>query len=151
MWGVYVVAGFSPRSTMGTKHHRLPRECYRRRVCTSYTLRVEERKWFFVSSDMIQVFLVCLDKVAEKYAFRAIYCFMPDHLHLIALGNSDNTDLLRAVEEFKQRTGYWLHKHPPFVYWQKSFYDPIIRANELVAHVNYVLDNPMRWGCRRLA
>ena len=60
---------------------------------------------FFVSSDMIQVFLVCLDKVAEKYAFRAIYCFMPDHLPLIALGNSDNTDLLRAVEEFKQRTG----------------------------------------------
>ena len=69
---------------------------------------------------------------------------MPDHLHLIASGNSDNSDVLRAVKHYKQATGYWLKQNRYLFEWQRSFYDRIVRARELGSHVRYVLDNPVR-------
>jgi len=71
---------------MGAKHHRLPREHYQGRVWAAFTLCVEARKKFFVESETVNIFATFLQQVAEKYDFRAIYCFMPDHLHLISLG-----------------------------------------------------------------
>ena len=59
------------------------------------------------------------------------YCFMPDHLHVISLGNSDSSDILQGVEDFKHATGYWLKQHYDPVRWEKSFHDRIIRAREL--------------------
>ena len=101
---------------------------------------------FFAALEVLHVFVDFLRKVAEKYEFRAIYCFMPDHAHLILLGSSDTADLLRGVEQLKQATGYYLSKSHNGIRWQKSFYDRIIRQDELHSHVAYVLDNPVRWG-----
>jgi REP element-mobilizing transposase RayT len=134
---------------MGTKHPRLPREHYRGRVWASFTVCVEQRKHLFVRMKIVQVFVNFLKEVAQKHDFRAIYCFMPDDLHLISLGRSDNSDVLRGVEDFKQATAYWLESHHPLFSWQKSFYDRVIRACQLETTVRYVLDNPVRWGLVR--
>jgi len=132
---------------MGTKHHRLSREYYKGRVCASFTLCLERRTSFFTTTAIVRVFVGFLEKVADKHDFKAIYyCFMPDHAHLISLGSSVNTDLLRAVQQFKQYSGFWLAVTHPVVRWQKSFYDRIIRADELHTQIAYVLDNPVRWG-----
>jgi len=131
---------------MGTKHHRLPRECYRGRVSASFTLCIEPRELFFTTSPIVRVFVGFLGKVAEKYNFQALYCFMPDHVHLILLGVSSDADLLRGVGQFKQATGYYLTRDYPGIRWQRSFYDRIIRLQELPTHVVYILDNPVRWG-----
>ena len=85
-----------------------------------------------------------MEQIAQKLAFRAIYCFMPDHLHLVLLGNSDGTDLLQVVAHFKQATGHWPSLHRPSVRWQRSFYDRILRAHEVHRMISYVLDNPVR-------
>jgi hypothetical protein len=98
----------------------------------------------FARPEIVPVFVVFLQEVAEKYDFRAIYCFMPEHLHLIALGNGDASNLLRGVQVFKQRTGYWFSARFLSFGWQKSFHDRIIREKELGFHVRYVLDNPVR-------
>jgi REP element-mobilizing transposase RayT len=134
---------------MGTRHHRLNGGAYRGRVSATFTLCVAERKRLFVTAPVVEVFVSFLQKVVEKRDFRAIYCFMPDHLHLIASANSDNSDVLRAVKHFKQVTGYWLKQNLPLFKWQSSFYDRIIRARELGSHVQYVLDNPVRRGLVR--
>ena len=144
----HVVAGFSPRlSTMGTKHHRLPRECYQGRVSAAFTICADERKPLFVETTIVRVFAEFLEEVAEKHFFKAIFCFMPDHLHLICMAKDDNADLLSGIEEFKQRTGFWLASNLPQVQWEKSFHDRIIRCTEeLAANIRYVLDNPVRGG-----
>jgi len=71
---------------------------------------------------------------------------MPDHLNLIMFGNSDETDLLRAVGDFKQVSGYWFAKYHPGIRWQKSFYDRVLRAKEVHVLIAYVLENPVRRG-----
>jgi REP element-mobilizing transposase RayT len=131
---------------MGTKHHRLPREHYQGRVWASFTLCVEERWRLFVTRDIVKIFVDFLKQVAQMYDFRAIYCFMPDHVHVISMGNSNESDILLGIEAFKQASGYRLKKHYPGVYWQSSFYDRIIRARQLGGVVRYVLDNPVRAG-----
>ena len=134
---------------MGTKHHRLPREHYRGRVSAEFTLCLERRSVFFTTSSLVGVFVDLLGKIAEKRLFFAIYCFMPDHVHMIFLGGRDDAEVLRGAEDFKQVTGYWLASHYPEVKWQKSFHDRIIRTRELAASVRYVLDNPVRKGLVR--
>jgi REP element-mobilizing transposase RayT len=131
---------------MGTNHHRLPREHYQGRVWASFTLCVEERKRPFVRIEIVGVFVDFLKQVAHKCDFRAIYCFMPDHAHIVSMGNGDDSDILLGIERFKQTTGYWLKRHYPGVCWQAGFYNLIIRSRQLGQVVRYVLDNPVRAG-----
>jgi REP element-mobilizing transposase RayT len=134
---------------MGTKHHRLPREAYQGRVSASFTLCIADRKKAFADPVVVERFITVLHKVAEKHDSRAIYCFTPEHVHLILLGNSDSSDILRGIEDFKQTTGYWLKRGQLMFQWQPSFYDRVIRARELGQHLRYVLDNPVRRGLVR--
>ena len=129
---------------MGTKHHRLPHEAYKGEVCVSFTLCLQARRNFFVHPGIVDIFVNLIAKIATNHAFDAIYCFMPDHLHLILFGKSNETDLLQAVRDFKQRTGYWLARHHTGIGWQKSYYDRVLRTQEIRGHVAYVLDNPIR-------
>jgi len=69
---------------------------------------------------------------------------MPDHLHLVAMGSSERSDVLRGLEDFKQLSGYWLKTGMQLFKWQKGFHDRILRANELGPAVRYILDNPVR-------
>jgi REP element-mobilizing transposase RayT len=131
---------------MGTKHHRLPRESYRGRISAAFTLCITGRKPFFIDANIVRIFVEFLRGVAEKHTFQAIYCFMPDHSHLILLGTSDESDVLRGVEVFKQVTGFWLRAHGAETKWEKSFHDRIIRLHELGTIIRYILDNPVRKG-----
>ena len=134
---------------MGTQPHRLPRESYRGTVSASFSLCIAGRKQAFLDEALVDMFISVLRRIAETREFRGIYCFMPDHLHLILLGINEQSDVLRAVVDFKQRSGYWLKHERPIFAWQKSFHDHLIRAQELGVHVRYVLDNPVRKGLVR--
>jgi len=132
---------------MGTKHHRLPRDRYRGRVSAAFTLCLQDHRTLFVEPSIVRCFADFLRKVAENGIFNVVFCFMPDHCHLISMGIGDDSDLILGVEEFKQLTGHWLSTNYPEFKWEKSFYDRIIRnTEELAATVRYVLDNPVRGG-----
>ena len=108
---------------------------------------IQRRRCLFVESSLVNVFVGFLKQVAEKHTFRAIYCFMPDHLHLICMGYEDRSDVLSGAGDFKQITGYWLSSRHLNLEWQDSFYDRIIRRpEELGQKVRYVLENPVRAG-----
>ncbi len=129
---------------MGTKYHRLRREFYQGSISVAFTLCVAGRKQLFTSAGIVGLFVPFLKEVVERHHFHAIYCFMPDHLHLISIGIDEKSDHLRGVEDFKQLSGYWLKSRLPLFQWQKSFYDRVLRQTELGTQVRYVIDNPVR-------
>ena len=130
------------------KPHRLPRDAYRGRVRVAFTTCVAARQPLFVAPHVVEPLVQTLSQAVEKhFCSVAIYCFMPDHLHLVLLGADECADTWKAMVDFKQRSGFWLSQHRPGVHWQKDFYDHVIRADEdLRAQLRYVANNPVRRG-----
>jgi putative transposase len=132
--------------TIREQPHRLPRECYRGRVTVAFTACIKERRSPFREARVVKQFLELLQKSVEKnLCLVPIYCFMPDHLHLILQGLEDSADTWKAMVDFKQQSGYWFGRNLPQFAWQKDFYDHVIRAHEdLGAQIRYFADNPVR-------
>lgn len=83
---------------------------------------------------------------------------MPDHLHLLLEGETEDADLKRLIVLFKQASGYNYKKNAGRCYsadekpklWQTSFYDHVLRKDEdLLDVVRYILNNPVRKGLVR--
>ncbi len=107
---------------------------------------VDRRAPLFADPAIVGEFARMLRASAERWSSLVlVYCFMPDHLHLVLQGRNEDADLWKMLVGYKQKTGYWLSRNMPGVSWQKDFYDHIIRRPEdLTAHVRYILDNPCR-------
>jgi REP element-mobilizing transposase RayT len=60
--------------------------------------------------------------VAAKFSVHA-YCVMPDHMHFLAEGDEDDSDLLNFVKSYKQRTGYIFEKRKQRL-WQAQLLRP---------------------------
>jgi putative transposase len=132
--------------TRREKHHRLPREHYRGVVNVAFTLCIAGKVGLFTDSKVVSAFVALLTASAKKHdCVVAIYCFMPDHVHLLLSGQSETADTWAAIVRFKQQTGFWLGKHHQEILWQKDFFDHIIRRDEdLGAQVRYIAGNPVR-------
>ena len=76
-----------------------------------------------------------------------VYCFMPDHQHLIITGTCSDSDIWKAIVSYKQKTGFWMSMNKTGIRWQKDFYDLVIRRHgDVAVQVRYILDNPVRKG-----
>jgi putative transposase len=74
-----------------------------------------------------------------------VYLFMPDHCHILLEGKDEQSNVLKVINLFKQKTGFWLSKNRPQVYWQKDYWDHILRKEEDInTQVWYILGNPVR-------
>ncbi len=127
--------------------HRLPREAYRGEVIAAFTLCLKDRYPGFQPRETVHILIEMLHRSCDEHrCIVLIYCFMPDHLHLILQGRSAEADLWRAVVQFKQRSGFWLAQKQG-CRWQKDFYDHVMRKDEDVkAQIKYVANNPVRKG-----
>jgi len=78
------------------------------------------------------------------------YCFMPDHLQLLAEGRSAHSDLKKFIKDYKQKTGYMFTKGEATdgnKLWQPGYYDHVLRESEDTDGVlRYILNNPVRKG-----
>jgi len=75
------------------------------------------------------------------------YCVMPDHLHVLLEGTSDDADLREAVRAWKQRTGYDWKTRTGARLWQPGFHDRVLReGDDTSSIVRYILLNPVRAG-----
>ena len=75
------------------------------------------------------------------------FCLMPDHLHFLSEGNSPQSNLLRFVTAFKQRTALAHKNRTAGPLWQTKFYDHILRApDQLESVACYIWTNPIRKG-----
>jgi putative transposase len=130
------------------KPHRLSREYYKGTSSVAITMCIKDRVSIFSNPNVVEVFVGFLKEIAEKYPCDIpVYCFMPDHLHLIITGNNNEMDLLKVISAYKQKTGFWLSKNKISARWQKDIFDHVIKKDEsLSRNIKYILDNPVRKG-----
>jgi len=128
------------------KIHRLPKEFYKGQLSVAFTLCLKGETPSAVYPELAHNFIEILTSVATKQdCIVPVYCFMPDHQHIILTGKSITSDLLKVIIKYKQRTGFWMSANKPNLKWQKNFYDHMIKRDEsLVVQVRYVFDNPVR-------
>jgi len=127
------------------KRNRLPLDSYADARAYFLTIACAKRRRPFTNQATVATCLAQLDSSSKKYGYSVIaYCFMPDHVHLLVIGNED-ADLVRFVKDFKQRTGYAYRRTNAKPLWQKSYYDHVVRAEEDVRDVaRYIVGDPVR-------
>jgi putative transposase len=104
-------------------------------------------RWFTSAERVGPVRTQLLQIATEKRFEIPAYCFMPDHVHVLTTGTSDDSDLRDFVNGWKQRTGYAHRQSTQGTLWQGGFYDHVQRAEEdRAAVIRYVLENPIRAG-----
>ncbi|HYH65935.1 MAG TPA: transposase [Urbifossiella sp.] len=130
------------------RKHRLPPECYRGRVAVAFTACLRFEPDTRLDEETVAAVRAKLAAAGAKHGCAVVvWCLMPDHLHVILAGASDDADTWRAMVSFKQQTGFWLARNRPAVAWQGDFYDHVVRSDEsLDVQARYILDNPVRAG-----
>jgi putative transposase len=129
-----------------TRPHRLPDECYQGLVAVAFTCCIKDKKQDIAR---LEIVLSC-SEILFRESMQSdcdvlAYIFMPDHCHILLQGKSEHANTLRAVHNFKQKSGFWFSKNYNGIEWQKSFYDHILRTDEETdKHMRYILDNPIR-------
>jgi REP element-mobilizing transposase RayT len=72
---------------------------------------------------------------------------MPDHLHLLVEGTSDEADLCGFVSAAKHRGAYAARKWIRGRLWQRGYYECVLRDEDHTRDViRYILQNPVRAG-----
>jgi putative transposase len=110
------------------------------------------RARLFLSHERVASTLAQFQRTSDQEHFALVaYCFMPDHVHLVLEGESEDADLRRAVSLMKQRAAYVFRTTfaVPMM-WQEGYYEHVLRSDEATnVVVRYVLDNPIRAGLVR--
>ena len=85
---------------------------------------------------------------AARYGFEIhAYCVMPDHLHFLAEGVAEASNLLQFVASFKQTTAFEFQRRWAQRLWQFKYFDHILRkADALESVAWYIWMNPARKG-----
>jgi len=130
------------------KQHRLQESNYRGEISVSFTLCIKDRFPLFKNASIVNIFENILRSEAARFlCIIPVYCYMPDHQHLIVSGINSKADTLNLIRRYQQGTGYWLARQDVDTGWQKDFFDHIIRKEEsLVDIAKYILNNPVRKG-----
>jgi putative transposase len=104
------------------------------------------RTLHFADTSLGHVVLGHLNSLSTRHSFLLhAFCLMPDHLHFLSEGNSAKSNLLRFVNDFKQRTAVAHKKRRTGSLWQTSFYDHVLRGPDGLESVAcYIWANPVR-------
>jgi REP element-mobilizing transposase RayT len=80
----------------------------------------------------------------ERFAILA-YCFRPDHVHLLAEGQSDDSNCRRFISRAKQLSGFHYKRQFDEALWQRYGYERTLRSDDATLSVaRYILENPVR-------
>ncbi len=116
------------------------------------TICTHQRQRAFDSELFARDALVKLLRSAATHGFALpAYCLMPDHVHLVAEGEREDSRLETFVRSWNTQTGYaWRRQHSSPL-WQVGYYDRVLRGDEpLLAVARYVVLNPVRAGLVKL-
>ena len=115
----------------------------------SLTFCTDRRRRLFTDADAVELVVQqLLRSASDGHNFSVIaYCFMPDHLHLLIEGTSDDSDAKRFIKGFKQYSGYYYTQKHHDRLWQRYGFEHVLRDEEVtIAVAKYILANPVRAG-----
>jgi len=127
---------------------RLSRREYVGRRIYFITICCEERIPVFRDANRAAVAVEALKRVSRSMDVLVhAFCVMPDHVHFLMEGKSSTSDIVKFVTQWKQSTGYQFRHELPRRFWQRRFYDHVLRRAEDCESVAwYVWMNPVRKG-----
>ncbi len=134
---------------MSNRPPRLPGFSYVGLHRYSLTFCVQRRVDVFIDSGIVDESLRQISLAACRHEFAIpAYCFMPDHLHLLVEGQSEDSDLVKFAHLLKQRTSFaYQQSHRGMQLWQKGYFEHVIRDDEVTQIIaKYILENPVRGG-----
>jgi len=75
------------------------------------------------------------------------FCFMPDHLHMVIEGRSEQANCRKYADEFRRRSAFRFRRDRRARLWQDGYFDRVLRREEATLDVvRYILLNPVRAG-----
>jgi putative transposase len=127
---------------------RLGRHEYLGRKIYFVTICAEGRRSIFQDAKRATAAIAALGKVSESMHFYVhAFCLMSDHAHILVEGKTSASDLVKFVAQWKQNTGYLFRRELPRRFWQRRFYDHVLRRPEDSDGVAwYIWMNPVRNG-----
>jgi len=110
------------------------------------TICCDRRRRWFEDNEMATWLVSQIVETFPAGQFAVIaYCVMPDHVHLLLEGTTDDADLIGAMRVWKQRTGFAWKRRTGQRLWQSGFYDHVLRDEDSVPSiVKYIIGNPVR-------
>ena len=131
-----------------TRTHRLPPETYIGRKSIAFTSCIEGRQPILNDPEIVANFIPLLARAADRFACAVpIYTFMPDHLHVLLIGTSEQSQIKSAMDTFKTLSGRWIYHHRSHARWQRGYWDHIVRDFEgWRSQAKYIAANPCRAG-----
>ena len=117
----------------------------------SLTFRTDARRKIFVSADVVDLAWSQILRAAQERSFAVIaYCFMPDHIHILAEGKAESANLSLFITIAKQRSAHVARRWIRGRLWQAGYFDRVLRENDSTfAVARYIVQNPVRAGLVR--
>ena len=112
----------------------------------SLTFVTDTRRPVFVEAGPVDLALSQILRAATEKRFAVIvYCFMPDHLHLVVGGEDGESDCKAFIKAAKQYSGYYFSQAYRSRLWERYGHDHVIRdEQELAMTIRYLVANPVR-------
>ena len=112
------------------------------------TFCTHNRGRLFAKADAMEVVRTQIARASAEQRMSVIaYCFMPDHLHLLMEGQSDDADCRTFIARAKQYSGFSYQAAFGRRLWQRYGYERVLRSDEAAVSVaRYILENPVRAG-----
>ncbi|MGC4074184.1 MAG: hypothetical protein QM760_17055 [Nibricoccus sp.] len=133
------------------EHGHLPRlnaAAYRGFSVVHWTMAIRDRKTGWLSAlSHAQLREAIMHTAVKYYLLCPVYCLMPDHVHLMWMGMSVESDQLWAAKFFRKTATDVITPCE----WQREAYDHVLREEErnrgaFAAVCHYVLQNPVKAG-----
>ena len=131
------------------KPNRLPPEEYQRQwQPVFFTACTRDRRPWLTGADFVKALTGLLDDNAQANGCAVIaYCFLPDHMHVLACVVHPEGDVRSFFEGFKLGAANLASGRGVPGLWQRTYWDPHIRNTaHLWERVNYILENPVNGG-----
>jgi len=114
----------------------------------SLTFCTNWKRPLFDDAAAVELVLSQFLRIADKEQFAILaYCFMPDHVHVLIEGLSENSDAKKFITKSKQCSAHAYAKRSRARLWQPFGYEHILRDDEsAVRAARYIVENPVRAG-----
>jgi putative transposase len=110
------------------------------------TFCTHNRDRHFVNAEAVAVVRTQIARACGEQRMPLIaYCFMPDHLHLLVEGQSEDSDCKQFIARAKQYSGFYYRRAFGRPLWQRYGYEHVLRDDQAAVSVaRYILENPVR-------
>jgi len=110
---------------------RLPTGFYRGFSAVHWQMTVQDRVEGWLKPGFHARFReILLHTMARHDLICPIYCLMPDHMHLLWMGVSNDSDQKQAAKFFREHLNPLLARSVPGTRFQKQAYDHVLRQSE---------------------